>query len=238
LLMDRSLFIGLVHRAKSILGSIEDLAHLSHEKFIDREFGEAFYKKLTSDIEKIDLLMNGFLNFIKSTTPIIKKDTVNTLIEEVLRKHQARLEERKTRILKRFEKELPETIVPDEQVTFILDTVLKYAMASIPSGGIIEFLTKSFVPLKAMGQERAKNIEITVTFSYQKPGEQLTKELGSPLPQKEIGLDMLLQLVYVIVQENQGTMEYESDERKEKRSIALKFPTDRRKAAKYQPVDA
>jgi nitrogen-specific signal transduction histidine kinase len=236
--MDRSLLIGLAHRTKSILDSIEGLAYLSREKFIDKEFGESFCSKITSDIEHIDLLMNGFLNYIKSTTPIIKKDTVNTLIDEVLKKHQTRLEERKIRILKRFEKELPETIVPDEQMTFILDSVLQYAMASILSGGIIEFSTKSFAPLKAIGEERVKNIEIMATFAgFQRPREQLAKESGLRPPQKEEGLDLLLQLVYAVVQENQGTMEHESGERKEKSSIVLKFPAERRKAAKYQPVD-
>lgn len=235
--MDRSLLIGLVHRTKSIMGSIEDLAHFSREKFVDKEFAESFCKELTADIEKIDLLMNGFLNYIKSTTPIIKKDTVNMLIDEVVKKHEAALEARQVKILKRVERVLPETIVPDEQMTFIVDSVLQYAMASIPSGGLIEFSTKSFAPLKAMGEERARNIEIRVTFmNYQKQGEKLTKEPGSSLPQKEGGLDLLLQLVYVIVQENQGTMEHEPGERKGKSSIVLTFPTDRRKVAKYQPV--
>lgn len=235
--MDRSLFKSLVHRTKSILGSIEDLSDLSREKFIDKEFGESFYKKIRTDIGKIDLLMSGFVNYIKFTTPIIMKGTVNSLIDEVLKKHQTGLEERKIKIVKRFEEELPETIVPDEQMTFMLDSILQYVIASIPSRGIVEVLTKSPVPLKAIGEERTKNIEITVTFSsYQKPSEQLMKELGSTFPQEEAVLDLLLQLVYVIAQENQGTMEYESGERKEKRSIVLKFPTDRRKAAKYQSV--
>ncbi len=238
MLTDRSLFIELVHRTKSLLDSIADHARLSREKFIEKEFGESFFKNVAGDIEKIDLLLNGFLNYIKSTTPVIKKDTVNTLLDEVLKKHHPRLEERKIRIVKKCEKELPETIVPDEQMTFILDSVLHYAMASISSGGNIEFLTKSFAPLKAIGENLARNVEIMVAFTgYQKRSEQLTKESGLPLPHSEPGLNLLLRLVYAIVQENQGTMEYEADERKEKRLIFLKFPVERRKAVQYQPVD-
>jgi nitrogen fixation/metabolism regulation signal transduction histidine kinase len=235
--MDRSLLIGLVHRTKGILGSIEELARLSREKFIDREFADSFYKEVTADIAKIDLLMDGFMNFIKSTTPVLKKDTVNTLIDEALKKHQDRVGEKKIRILKRFEKELPETIVPDEQMTFILDSVLQYAVASVPPGGIIEFLTRSLASLKTMGEDRPRNIEIMVSFTrFQKPGERLTKELEAYPAQKEAGLDLLLQLVYVIVQENQGTMEHEAGERKERSSIVLKFPAERRRATRYQPV--
>jgi hypothetical protein len=235
--MDRSLLIGLVHRTKSILDSIEDLSLRSREKFIDKESGEFFYRGLRGDIDKIDLLMTCFLNYIKSTTPIIKKDTVNTFIDAVLGKNRAALEEKKIRIMRRSEKELPETIAPDEQMTFILDTVLQYAMASTPSGGLIEFITKSFVPPKTTGEEWARDIEIMVTFThYQRPGEQLMKEPGSPFPQKGDGLDLLLQLVYVIVQKNQGTMEYEPGENKGKSSIVLRLPADRRKAVRYQPV--
>ena len=237
MIMDRSLFKSLAHRTKSILDSIEDLTELSREKFIDKEFGESFSRRIKADIEKVDLLMNGFVNYIKFTTPIIMKGTVNTLIDEVVKRHQPGLEERKIKILKRFEEELPEAIVPDEQMTFMVDSILQYVMASLPSGGIVEVSTKSLAPLKAMGEEHTKNIEVTLTFkSYQKPNEQLMRELGSRFPQEEVVLDLLLQLVYVIAQENQGTMEYESGERKEKRSIVLTFPTERRKALKYQPV--
>jgi len=231
--MERSLLIELIHHTKSTLDSIKKFTQLSRGKFSDKEFGEFFYQMITKDIEKNDLVLNSFLNYIKATTPIRKKGTVHNLIEEVLKKHQARLEEYKAKILRNFEKDLPETIVPDEQLGFILDAVLQYVMASIPPDGSIEFLTKSFVLQKETREDQAffkkngKYIEILVAFTYFKePKEQ-------PVPQKEVVPDLMLRLVGDIVERNQGMIKFELDETKAKRFISLKFPIERRNVVHY-----
>jgi hypothetical protein len=198
---------------------------------------------ITKDIEKNYLVLNSFLNYIKATTPIRKKETMNTLIEEVLKKHQVRLEEKKTKISKNFEKDLPEAIVPDEQLRFILDTVLQYAMASMPSDANIEFLTKSFA-LQKEGREVSvfekdrKYIEVLVAYtSYKKPMERSMEELITLTSQEEIASDLVLKLVEVIVKMNQGIMRFEVDETKVKKFIFLRFPAERRKVVFSEPIN-
>jgi len=238
--MEGSLLIELIHYTKNTLDSIKKFTELARGKFSDEEFGKFFYRMITKDIEKNDLVLNSFLNYIKATTPIRKRGTVNILIEEVLKKHQVRLEEEKTKIFRNFEKDLPETTVPDEQLRFILDSVLQYAMTSMPPNGCIEFLTKSFALQKEMEGDQAfskKNgryIEILVAFTYyKKPMEQFGKELETPVPQKEVEPDLMLRLVDDIVDRNQGTIKVEFDETKAKRFISLKFPIERRKVVHY-----
>jgi hypothetical protein len=159
---------------------------------------------------------------------------VHNLIEEVLKKHQVRLEENKTKILKDFEKDLPETIVPDEQLRFVLDSILQYVIASKPSNGSIEFLTKSPVLQKETGEDQTqfrKNgryIEIMVAFTYYKDSRE------QPVPQKEVALDLMLRLVNNIVERNQGMIKFEFDETKGKRFLSLKFPFERRKLVRYE----
>jgi len=231
--MERSLLIELIHHTKSTLDSIKKFTLLSRGKFSDKEFGEFFYQMITKDIEKNDLVLNSFLNYIKATTPIRKKGAVHNLIEEVLKKHQVRLEENKTKIFKDFEKDFPETIVPDEQLRFILDSILQYTMASIPPGGSIEFLTKSFALQKktiedqVFSKKNGKYIEILVALTYYKePKEQ-------PVPQKEVVSDLILRLVHDIVERNEGMIKFELDETKAKRFISLKFPVERRNVFHY-----
>jgi len=237
--MEWSLFIELIHHTKSTLDSIKKCTQLSLGKFSDKEFGEFFYRLITKEIEKNDLLVKSFLNYIKVTTPIRKKGTVNTLIEEVLRKHQVRLEENKTKIFRNFEKDLPETIVPDEQLRFILDSILQYAMASVRSDGGIEFLTKSSALQKESGEDPGfekdrKYIEILVAFtSHKKPTERSMQELRTPTPKEEIVSDVLLRLVHATVEVNQGVTRLELDKAKAKKSILLKLPAERRKVVFY-----
>jgi len=231
--MKRSLFIELIHQTKNTLDSIKKFTQLSRGKFSDKEFGEVFYRRITKDIEKNDLMLNGFLNYIKATTPIRKKGTVNTLIEEVLRKHQVRLEEKKIKIFRNFERDLPEAIIPDEQLRFILESVLQYAMAMMPLDGSLEFSTKSVVLQKEMREDQAffkKNgnfIEVLVAFTYSKgPEEQAAS-------QKEIVPDLMLRLVHDILERNQGMIKFELNETKGKRFISLKSPVERRGVVQY-----
>jgi len=240
--MERSLLIELIRHTKSTLDSIKKITQLSREKFSDKEFGEFFYRMIAKDIEKHDLVLDRFLNYIRATTPIRKKGTVNTLLEEVLKKHQVALEENKTKIFRNFEKDFPETIVPDEQLRFILDSVLHYAMASMPSDGNIELSTRSFVLQKESSEEVVfekgrKYIEILVAFtSYKKPMERPVKESRALTPKEEFVSDLVLRLVDAIVKMNQGITRFEIDETKAKKFIFLTFPVERREVVFYEPV--
>ena len=227
---------------RTTLDSIKKYTQLSRGRFSDREFGDFFYRMITKEIEKDDLVLNSYLNYIKVTTPVRKRGTVNTFIEEVLGKNQVRLEENKIKILRNFEKDLPETIVPDEQLRFILDSILQYAMASMPSDGNIEFSTKPFAPQKGSGEEaifekERKYIEILVAFpGYKKPMEKPAKELRTLTPKEEFASDLVLRLVDAIVKMNQGITRFEVDETKAKKFIFLKFPVERRRVVFYEPT--
>ncbi len=105
-------FVELIERIKNSLGSIKGYTQISRGKFIDKEFGEYYHRVVTEDIEKMEMVLNGLMDYIKLHTPIKKMNTVHNTIEEVLKKHQVKLEEKRIKLLKRFEKDLPETVVP------------------------------------------------------------------------------------------------------------------------------
>ena len=240
--MEWPLVIELIHHTKSTLDAIKKYTQLSRGKFSDKEFGEFFYRMINKEIEKNDLVVNSYLNYIKVTTPLRKKGTVNTLIEEALKRHRVRLEEHRSKIFRNFEKDLPETIVPDEQLRFILDSILQYAMGSMRSVGEIEFFTKSSVLEEESGEEAVfekdrKYIEILVVFtSYHKPAEKSIQELRTPSPKEEIVSDVLLRLVDATVKINQGVLRLEVDEEKAKQSVFLKLPAERRKVVSYESM--
>jgi len=227
--MERTLFIELIHRTKSTLNTINKLTQLSREKFGDKEFREFFYKTISNDIEKDNLLLNTFLKYIESTTAIPKKDTLIKLFEEVLKRHQVRLEERRIKILKTFEEDLPETIVPDEQLKFIFDSLLQFVIVLMPSDGNIEFLAKSVVLPgsyidKEISTSNGKCIAIVLAFSRHK----------TPRASEEVLSDLVYRLVEMIVQRNHGKMNFEVDERGSKNTITVKVPIERRKVVHYR----
>ena len=240
-----SLFLmELVHRVKNPLVSIKTFTQLLREKFNDGEFREHFYRIVTEDIEKIDAVMNGLVRYIKINTPIEKKDTIHFILEDVLKKHEVQLEDKKIKLFKKFEKDLPETIVHDEHLRYILNALLQYAIPFISPNGSIGFLTKSFdvetetADGKTSHQRNGRYIEILIVFTgYKKPFEQFETILGLPAVQEEEAVELELRLIKEIIKKNQGMMKFEVNEKKPRTVISLKFPIERRKLIYYQPAN-
>jgi nitrogen-specific signal transduction histidine kinase len=233
--------IELIHRIKNPLVSIKTFTQLLREKFNDVEFKEYFYRIVTGDIEKIDSLLNSLLNYIRINTPIQKTNTIHLILEEVLKKYENQLEERNVKIFKRFEKELPETIVHDEQLKYILSSILQYAIPTIAPNGSIGFLTKTFNIQKETGdqknslQKNGRYVEVLIVFTgYKKPIEQFETVLGIPGIQEEEAIEFELRLVKEIIQKNRGMMKFEFNEKKPRTLISLKFPIERRRLIYYQ----
>jgi len=106
------------------LDSIREQTHLSQDKFFDQEFGNFLCRRITEEIHLAGLLLNGLLNDFEVTFPTKKTGTVNILIEEVLRENQVRLKEKEVRIFKKLEKDLPEIVVPEKPLRYILNSIL------------------------------------------------------------------------------------------------------------------
>jgi nitrogen-specific signal transduction histidine kinase len=223
------------------LVSVKTFTQLLRDKFDDAEFREHFYRIVTDDIEKIDYVLNGLLSYIKINTPIEKRDTVHVILEDVLKKHEIQLEERKIKVFRKFEKDLPETIVHEEQLRYIFSALLQYSIPSIPPGGSIGILTKSFdlqsepEISKLYPQKNGRFVEILIVFTgYKKPVEQFETVLGIPAGQKEEAVELELRLIKEVIQRNQGIMKFEVNEKKPRTIISLKFPIERRKLIYYQ----
>ena len=217
--------IGWIHYTKSTLDSIKKLTLLSQDRFIDKEFGKVLYQRIAEDVEKADLLLNNLLDYFRVTTPFEKTDTVNTLIEEALRKNQAQLGEKGVKLFKKLEKDLPEIIVPDEQLKYILNSVLRYLITSTLPNGTIELLTKSFIFQRGEGEaytsfeEYGGYIEILLVFvGDRKPEEKSEVKLGGiPSLRKDEMLELMLRLAKEMVLKNRGMMKFEADEKKGKK---------------------
>jgi signal transduction histidine kinase len=236
-----SFFVDLIQRIKNNLASIKNYTQISRGKFSDREFGEYYYRTVTGDIEKMDMVLNSLLDYIKVHTPIRKVNTIHNIVEEVLKKHQAKLEEKGIKVLKKLEKDLPETIVPDEQLKYILGSVLQYAIALTPPNWNLGLSTRSITPEKeaaevhSLFKKDGKYVEISVVFpGYQRPSEPV---LEMATLQKEEASDLILRFVKEVVLRNQGTIRVGADEKRTKTFIFLRFPVERRKVVYYQALN-
>jgi nitrogen-specific signal transduction histidine kinase len=213
------------------------------EKFDDPEFRDYFYKVVTQDIEKIDSVLNGLTNYIKIVTPIEKTNTVHLVLEDILRKNEAPLKDKAIKLFKKYEKDLPETVVHEEQLKYIFNSLLEFLILTIPPNGTIGFLTKSpntyeHTDPKAKQKDDKGFIYIMIVFTgYKKSAEQFKSVLGIPAPEQEEPIDLELRLIKELIQQNRGGMKVEFNEKKSRTLISLKFPIERRKTVYYPSVN-
>ena len=238
--MEKSLLIELIHRTRATFSTISKLTQVARGKFENIDFGDFFFKAVTREIERQNLLLDTFHKYIESTTPVLKRDTVNRLIEEALEKqpHVGK----KIQISRKYDPDLPETTVPDEPLQFIFDTLLQYVMGEVPSGGSLFIITKvAYIPAGTMegrGRESfrgdGKQVEITIAFTQsEKPVEPSEKGTTVPPPQDGVLLDLIYRLADEAVKKNRGTMAFQVDERESRNSIVLKLPAERRRTVSY-----
>lgn len=235
-------FMEMIDQFMGTLKTLETHTRILPEKLSLKEFGADLNRMITEDVKKIELLQNSLFSYIRINNPIIRINTVNTLIEEELKKYRAELEEKKVRLFKTLEKDLPESAVPDEQLRYILSCVLQCVVALMPQNGYVGLFSRSITLQKESGAGQAlrikeeKYIEIVIIHAGCKKPEEHGTAVATPTRQKEETLDLGLRLVDEIVQRNRGMMRFEVDEKKTKTAISLRFPTERRKGVYYQPA--
>jgi len=234
------LFLELAHRIKNTLSSVKNISQLSRGKFKDLEFEEYFHRSITGDIEKIEAVINGLLNYVKVSTPVIKTNTVHSLLEDSCEKLKDQIEEKKIRLFKKFEKGLPETVVHEEQLRYVFHSVLQYAIASSPPNGSIGIVTKLFDRSRTTGDKKGfpqrdgRCVEVLMGFTgYRKPIVALENGFRNSALQRDEAMDLVLRLVKEIVHKNRGIIQFDIDEKKSRTFISLVFPMERRKIVYY-----
>jgi hypothetical protein len=239
--VDPSLFVDLSQRTRRVLDSIHNLALFSRGKFIEKEYGDFFFKVVTDDIQKVDILLNAVLHYAAFNSPIVKKGTVNTIVEEAVKKHLMRLDAKRVRLSMQLQDDLPETVVPDEQMRFMLDTLFQYASVLVPSGSVIELSTRSIhapASVEAGATRRddgSRTVEVTMSFSTAQAAEQPARDFAV-LSGKEEVLDVLLRVVDSIAEMNHGKLVFEHDEAVNTSALTLRFPAERRRQVYYEPI--
>jgi len=223
-------FFKLANSIKTNLGVIETLAELSQGKFKDQEFENNFIETLNEYIHGTNSGLDCFFDYLKIRSPIRKKNTVHTVLEEILDGNEKKFRDRKIQIVKKqFEKDLPETSVSDDHLRYILNWVVQYTSSSISSNGNIGFLTRSldFKEVKDDSQSFPKRdrkyIEVIIFFmAREEVNEAPETKLGTKAFVREN--DFIFPLVEEIIRMNRGIIKVKVDHKKHWTQISLFLP--------------
>ena len=238
--LSNAFLIELVHSIKKALSSVYKASLLSVEKFDDVDTRKRSHNRIRNEIRNIDSVLNSLLNFISINTPIAKRNGLYVILEEILEANDKYLREKNIKIVKKCEQDLPDTSIHNEQVRFILHSVLQYAIFSTPRNETVGFLLKTLDSNKDSdartdAPDRKKGyVEVVVGFN----GE-LTGPLGNLLKRPEDqrqSTDLILILVNELLTRNRGSMTIASNGKGPKTLLTLRFPIERRNAVYYAPI--
>lgn len=238
-----SFLIEMINFIKNTLFSVNNINLLSIKKFDDVEFRKYARRSITQDIKKIDSMLNTLLNYVNISSPIIKKNTIHLILDDILEANEIKLQDKNIKVFKKYEKDLSETFIHDEQIKFILNSILQYGILSTPSNGSIGFLTRSLHTQKApidnkiITLKEIPYIEILIVLTdHKEPFERLDSIQGVPDVKKDATLDLVLRLIKELIQKQQGMIEFKVDEKKSRTLISLRLPVDRRTVILYEHV--
>jgi signal transduction histidine kinase len=227
---------------KSAVGSIYKIGLLSMEKSDNHEEKEHSWKAMTEGFDHIVSIVNMLSSYVNVTSPIAKRDTLHCILEEILESNEEKLHARQIELKKILAEELPETVFQDEQIRFILNLVLQYAILATPSGGRIEIVTQFVNDQKE--QESAsldplinKYSEILISSSH--PSHSSNESPGTPeIPkiEREGTSHFILRLIREMIRSNQGMIDFQINQIKSRTRISLRFAVERRRLAYYRPV--
>jgi hypothetical protein len=228
---------------KKMVASMYEVSLLSMEKSDNDGDKEYRRKAMTQGFNKILSVVNMVSGYIRVTSPIVKRNTIHRILEEILESNKKKLHTKNILLTKNFDKELPETIFDDKQVRFILSSILQYAILSAPPGGSIEIVTRFVSNQK--GEDlirvvpvRNKYSEILIFSSYDEhPFHESARTTEVPGVENDETSDFILQLVKEIIRRNQGMIEFQMNQTGLRTRISLKFPVERRQVAYYRSVN-
>ncbi len=236
-----SFLVELVHTIKNSLASIYSSSVLSWEKDTNAATTSEAHAKIKDDIKSIDSVLNSLLNFININTPITRSNTLSVILEEVLEANDQQLQGKNIRVIKRCEKDLPETYFHAEQVRFVLHSILQYAVFQTRSHETVWVLMRfsdngGGLAGREASRENRGYVEVLIGFNGdRKSGTMTERAQESPQGQKET-IDLILALAREILQRNHGVMVVETSETRPKTLITARFPVERRKVVYYAPI--
>lgn len=237
-----SFLIELVHSIKKGLASVYHATVQTMEKCDDAEIRKRSHDQVKEEMKKIDSVLNSVLNFINVNTPLVKANTLYTILEEILEANEKQFRQENIKITKRYGKDLPDTFIHPEQVRFILHSAIQYAILSTPPNEIIGFLTKSSDSKNGTGAEtpstenNRRYIEVMIGFNGDgRPVNKSENLSETPGDQSKGMADLILKLAKEILERNHGMM-VETHGDRPKTLINLRFPVERRKVVYYEPI--
>jgi two-component system sensor histidine kinase PilS (NtrC family) len=198
---------GIAHEIRNPLASLSGSIQLLKSEMNLKDSSDKLMKIVLRETDRLDNLLQNFLNYAKPSHLQLEKVMVFDVVEEMLAliRNHSEFQTRKISIHAKIPKELS-CVCDSAQLRQILWNLLKNSMESIKDKGEISI----------SAAERTHNGETMVVFSVEDNGLGINKEILDRIfdpffSTKAAGTGLGLALVYQLVQSHAGQMGVESE---------------------------
>ena len=231
--------VKLVQYLKNNLSSLQSQIYSTATNSFDADSRQRLVKSTAERMREVDTVLNALLNFINLHQPVEKVNSVHIILEEILEEYRKRLEEKKISVFKKFQGDLPEIMIHDQKLKYILDSIFQYVLLALPVHGKIGLITKSLPPQEGAEPHKVLPLKTARTVDIQMLLGEVLIEPTSAEPkgnssQKEPALNLIFLLVKHFVHRHEGAIDWQVDRKNRQTIISLKFPAERRKVVYYQ----
>jgi PAS domain S-box-containing protein len=198
---------GMAHEIKNPLSSMKVFSQLLTKKFDDEEFRKKFTEVIPREINRIDRIVESLLSFARATALNFEKTDINEILEENLVYFDDQAKANEVKIIKNYNKELPEIEVDRGQISQVFSNLILNAIQAMAGGG--ELCVTCMPGKKVM--DTIQNIKVQISDTGHGMSEETIQKLFDPFfTTKYGGTGLGMTISHNIVDGHRGYIDVES----------------------------
>jgi len=201
-----TLTAGLAHEIRNPLVAIKTFTHLLPDRLDDEEFREQFLKIVSSEVDRISLLVIELLDFARPSDPKLELENINIILDGMILLVSTETKKKKINVIKNYASDLPPIQMDREQIKQVFLNILINGIQATSENGKITVKTRSFMK---PGGEPYVQIEFADT-GCGIPEEHLEDIFNPFFTTKSTGSGLGLSISHQIIQDHRGYIDVES----------------------------
>lgn len=196
---------GMAHEIKNPLTAIRGFAQLLKQKNFDNEILSHYVTTILEEADQANRVINDFLQLARPKPPVLTKQSINSLIKEVLDIVGPRAYLKNVEVDYEDTSDLPHCMLDRDQFKQVLLNMCQNAIEAMPGGGNMEIKT-GILP-------EQNEIYLDIQDTGRGISQDKLKNIGVPFyTTKAEGTGLGLSISYAIVNAHKGRIEVDSRE--------------------------
>lgn len=196
---------GMAHEIKNPLTAVRGFAQLLKEKCPDNPTLVEYVQIILAEVDRANAVIVDFLQLSRPKQPILKSQSVNGLLEEIIAIVGPQSFLKKIALAYEMADDLPYCRMDQDQIKQVLLNICQNAIEAMPGGGVLK--------IKAGHLPAQKEIYIAISDTGCGISQEKLENIGVPFfTTKATGTGLGLSISYSIIRAHNGRVEMESKE--------------------------